>query len=259
MQKKKVAAIAAACLLAITFSSCAVRFDYEMESESVVGEQVSSAKAWDNAFTAANDLAEKEGARYMMIIQTAEGRTHFNGLFQRKTYAMGYYSEGVLEGKAQGKLSYSYNIYESKFVIRMMDLGTRYRQLQGGRVIDIVPTEDGTYVGTDIGTDMLADAIPIGWTLFSVGDNLGDAAMAYENATYSTEKSAYCMSYEGEGYKETSWIWIVDGVVKKVRKETKSFLEAGAYFYEQEECIEVYVGGMNGTVEIPEYTLDGTI
>ena len=67
-KKKMLVAGVAVCLTVFSFSSCAVKFDYPMDSKAVVGERVSSAKEWDAAFKAANALAEREGLRYMMTV-----------------------------------------------------------------------------------------------------------------------------------------------------------------------------------------------
>ena len=260
MKVKKLVALGLVCASALVCcTSCAVKFDYTIDSKEVVGEQVSSAEEWDAAFRAANTLAEKEGLSYAMVVHFSEGKSLFNDAFTMNTNILGYKSTGVIEGKANGKVSYTYSIYTSKLVMRMMDLGLCYREMRGGRAIDIIQNSDGEYVGTDIGTELLANAIPVSWTLFSVSDDLGDAGYAYETSTFLPEENCYYEEKSESGYTQKTWVWIVNGVVRKCRTELMIYQQIGANFSLQEETYEVYVGGMNGTVEIPEYTFNGLV
>lgn len=259
MRFKKWIAFGMVCTSLLVCTSCATKFDYPIESKEVIGERVASAQAWDQAFRAANTLAEKEGASYTLVVHMSEGQSYFNNMYSTTNKVVGYRSTGVLEGKAKGKVSYTYNVYQSRFIIQMRDTGTCYREIKGGRVIDIVQNADGSYVGTDIGTDILADAIPITWTLFSVADDPKDLGDEFEQATYLSEEGCYYEEMSESGYTKKNWVWIVDGVVRKFRTERTIYQTLGNSFSLQEETYEVYVGGMNGTVEIPEYTYDGLI
>ena len=259
MQVKKWIAIGLVCASALVCTSCATKFDYPIESKEVIGERVASAQAWDQAFRSANELAEKEGASYTLVVHMTEGQSYFNNMFAMNKKIVGYQSTGVLEGKASGKLSYRYNVYQSRLIIRMQDTGICYREMKGGRAIDIIQNIDGTYTGTDIGTDILAEAIPITWTLFSVAENAEDALEEYNRLTYLPEEGCYYEEETEDGYIKKNWTWIVNGVVKKFRTERTIYASLGNSFSLQEETYEVYVGGMNGTVEIPEYTYDGLI
>ena len=259
MQVKKWIAIGLVCASALVCTSCATKFDYPIESKEVIGERVASAQAWDQAFRAANKLAEKEGASYTLVVHMTEGQNYFDNMFAMNQKVSGFRSTGVLEGKSKGKISYTYNVYQSGLILQMSDTGTCYREMKGGRVIDIAPGADGSYVGTDIGTDILAEAIPISWTLFSVSDNTEDTLEEYNRLTYLSEESCYYEEETENGYTKKNWIWIVDGVVKKFRTERTMYNSLGNSFSLQEETYEVYVGGMNGTVEIPEYTYNNLI
>ncbi len=287
MYQKKVATIVVACLATISFSSCKGGFDYEMKSETVVGERVSSSQEWDDAFTAANDLAEKEGFRRMSTGYVVYGRSFLNGLFQEK-YVERFASEVVSEGRSQGKLFYS-SCYESKYypwnTVDTAYTEKGYRMLKDGRVIDITLLEDGAYRGRDIGTDIFAGfgIYAEGWDMSLQEDTSESQTIfsdeeisvwGYENASYSTAENAYCISYNSEDdgavyeskgdWEIKYWVWIVYGVVKKIRLEGSEMIKDepksdGTSFVERRACAEIYFGGMNGTVEIPEYTLDGTI
>ena len=259
MKLKKWLALGLVGASMLVCSSCAVKFDYPIESKAVTGEQVANAQEWDQAFRAANMLAEKEGVSYTMVVHVSEGKSFANGAFSMNTNVFGYKSTGILEGKESGKLSFTYNVYTSKVAIRMMDLGTTYREMKGDKAVEIAQNADGTYSGSDIGTDLLADAIPISWTLFSVGDDVGEAGYDYENATFLPEENCYYEEFTEGELTQKNWIWIVDGVVRKFRTESKIYAQKNSSFAIQEETYEIYVGGMNGTVEIPSYTYDGFI
>ncbi len=260
MRVKKWIAFGMVCASALVCcTSCAVKFDYPIESKEVIGERVANAQAWDQAFRDANALAEKEGASYSLVVHITEGQILFNNMYSFAKNRIGYRSTGVLEGKAKGKISYTYNAYQSRLMIRMVDTGTCYREIKGGKAIDIVQNADGTYTGTDIGTDILADAIPITWTLFSIAEDPKEVEEQFAQATYLPEESCYYEEMSESGYTKKNWVWIVDGVVRKFRTERTIYESLGNSFALQEEVYEVYVGGMNGTVEIPEYTYDGLI
>ena len=260
MQVKKWMAVGLVCAsVLVSCTSCAVKFDYTIDSTEVIGERVVSAEAWDKAFRDANDLAEKEGARYSLVVHITEGQSLFNNMYSFAKKRIGWRCTGVLEGKARGKVSYTYNAYQSRLMMRMVDTGDCYREIKGGRVIDIVPNGDGSYTGTDIGTDILVNSIPISWTLFSVTETPEEAAEEFARVTYLPEQGCYYEEMSENGYTKKNWVWIIDGVIKKYRTERTIYESLGNSFALQEETYEVYVGGMNGTVEIPEYTYDGLI
>ena len=102
MQMKKLMAIGLGCMSVLTFTSCAVKFDYPIESKEVIGQQVANAQEWDAAFRAANDLAEQEGVSYTMVVHYTQGKTFLNGAFSTNKDVLGYKSTGILEGKANG-------------------------------------------------------------------------------------------------------------------------------------------------------------
>ena len=170
----------------------------------------------------------------------------------------------MLEGKSKGKLSFSYDIYEHDGkAMKMVNTGMQYRVKEGNKVVEITPQEDGSYTGTVIGTDMLQDALSVGWTLFGVSDDFGEEmeplVFSYEDFTYSAEETCYSMTIEQNGSKSTTKIWIVDGVVRKFRAEESVRASIGSSFGISEVCIEIYIGGMNGKVEIPDYQMDTAI
>ena len=85
-----------ACMATLSFASCgATVFDFEMKSETVTGEKVANEKAFDEAFSQANVLAEAEGLWYAMEMQTREVDIVIEDVWETNKSTMGYYGSRV--------------------------------------------------------------------------------------------------------------------------------------------------------------------